>query len=233
MILFEKRFEYKKLERMQTDEGRKYATPDGKALASVTTILSATKSEESKAGLENWRKRVGRENAKNITQGAANLGTVLHNQLEKYMLGEEVVWGNNMIQLMAKKMYDTVIEQGLSKVEKVFGIEAPLYYPGLYAGTADLVIQIDGTIMIGDFKNSIKMKKESWLEDYWIQIVAYSLAHNELFGTKINSGRIMMVARPDERTGLCDYKNWDMTPEMFSKYEDLWLSKLDQFYSNK
>lgn len=231
MILFEQRYEYKKLSRTDTPEGRKYATPDGNKLPSVTTILGATKSEESKKVLENWRKRVGRDNAAAITQGAANLGTVLHNSLEKYMLGKEVTWGNNLIQIMARKMYETVVEQGLSKVDKVLGIEAPLYFPDLYAGTADLICEMDGVPIIMDFKNTIKMKKEEWLDDYWTQIVAYSLAHNELYGTKMNTGRIMMVARPNENTGICDYRNWDLTPENFIKYETIWLEKLEKFYS--
>lgn len=233
MIIFEQRYEYKKLQRVDTPEGRKYATPDGKNLPSVTTILSATKSDESVKALDNWKKRVGKEKAQSITTGAANLGTLLHNNLEKYMLGKDVTWGNNMIQVMAKKMYDAVLEQGLSQVDTVVGIEAPLYFPGLYAGTADLVLESGGDLMIGDFKNTIKMKKREWIDDYFIQCVAYAMAHNELYNTNIQKVKIMMVARPDENTGNCDYKNFEISGSEFNEYCDKWLQKLDSFYSDK
>lgn len=230
-ITFDKRFLYPKLERIDSPDGRKYVTPNGLALPSVTTILDRTKTEEKKQILENWSKRVGKQNAEDIKNGAANLGTVIHNQLERYMKGEELRWGNNLIQIMARKMVEKVIAEGLIHFEKVFGLESALYFDGLYAGTADLIVQIDGKIVIADFKNSIKMKKEEWLDDYYNQLVAYSLAHNNMFGTEINSGRILMVARPDEATGVCEFKNFDLSPEKFKKHEDIWLAKLDKYYS--
>lgn len=230
--LLENRFEYPKLVRKATEHGRRYVSPlTGQPLPSVTTILDQTKSEESKAGLEKWRKRIGRDNAKAITLGAANLGTVIHNQLEKYIKGEELVWGNNMIQIMARKMVETVIAKGISRIEKVYGLEVGLVFEGLYAGTADLIIQADGEILIADFKNTIKMKKEEWIGDYYMQMVAYALAHNEMFGTNINKGRVMMVARPNENTGECQYMDWEMTEEKFKEYEEKWLQKLEQYYA--
>ena len=231
MINFDKTFTYPTLERIDSPTGRKYITPEGEALPSVTTILSATKSEESKKALEGWAKRLGQKEADNVKNTAAAIGTIIHNQLEKYMLGEELKWGNNLIQKVAKKMVDTVIEHGISKITKVYGLETPLFYSGLYAGSADLIIEIDGKIVIGDFKNSLKIKKEEYLSDYYCQLCAYGLAFNNMFGTKINSGIIMMVARPNETTGICEYKEFNLDPDKFSKFEDLWYSRLEQFYS--
>jgi genome maintenance exonuclease 1 len=231
-LIFDKTYKYPKLERVDSPEGRRYVTPSGLAVPSVTTILDKTKSEEKKQVLENWAKRVGgQQQADAIKNGAAALGTVIHNQLEKYMLGEELVWGNNLIQKLAKKMVEKVIAEGIPNIERVFGLESALYVDNLYAGTADLIVQIDGKLMIADFKNSIKMKKEEYLEDYYTQLVAYSIAHNSMFGTDIDSGRIMMVARPDESTGVCEYKEFDLTPEKFKIYEEKWLSRIEQYYS--
>lgn len=230
-IIFEKRFNYPKLERIDSPNGRQYVTPSGQAVPSVTTILDKTKTEEKKQVLENWAKRVGGQVAADaIKDGAAALGSVIHNQLEKYMLGEELTWGNNLIQKLAKKMTETVISQGIPNIEKVFGLESALYVDGLYAGTADLIVQIDNKVMIADFKNSIKMKKEAYLDDYYNQLVAYAVAHNQMFGTNINSGRIMMVARPSETTGECEYKEFDLTPEKFKIYESSWLARVEQYY---
>lgn len=231
MIIFDKSFTYPKLERIDSPDGRKYVTPDGEALASVTTILGATKSDESKKALESWAKRVGQKEADNIKNTAAAVGTIIHNQLEKYLLGEELKWGNNMIQKVARKMTDTIISQGLSKITRIYGMEVPLYMEHLYAGTADLIIEVDGKILIGDFKNSLKIKKEEHLDDYYAQLTFYALAHNNMFGTNINSGLIMMVARPNESTGLCDYKEFELTPAKFSKFEDMCYIRLEEYYS--
>lgn len=231
-IVFEQRFNYPKLKRIDSPDGRRYVTPQGTAVASVTTILDKTKSEQKKQVLESWAKRVGGPKAADaIRDGAAALGTVIHNQLEKYMLGQELKWGNNHIQKLAKKMTECIIENGIPNIEKVFGLECALYVEGLYAGTADLIVQCNNTLIIADFKNSITMKKEEYLEDYYTQLTAYAIAHNEMFNTDINSAKIMMVARPNESTGKCEYKEFDLTPEKFKIYETLWLNRVQQYYS--
>lgn len=232
MIIFDNRFNYPKLERLATPEGRRYVSPSGQLLASVTTILDATKSQDTKDGLAKWAKRVGVNEAELIKNQAAGLGTIIHNNLEKYMLGQEMKFGNNLVHKMAEQMTKIVIEQGINKIQKIYGQEVSLFMDGLYAGTADLIVEIDGCIMIADFKNSMKMKKEEYLADYYCQLVAYAIAHNDMFGTQINRAKIMMIARPDS-SGKADYKEFDLDPDKFSKFEDLWLSKLDQFYGNK
>lgn len=232
MLIFDDRFKYPDLKRMTTNEGRRYVTPTGFYLPSVTTILSETKTKETKEGLAKWAKRVGVDEAERIKNQAAGLGTLIHENLERYMLGQEMKFGGNLVHKMAKAMTEKVIEHGFSKIDKIFGQEVNLYYDELYAGTADLIIEVGGQMMIADFKNTIKMKKEEYLTDYYIQCVAYALAHNNMFGTNINRGKIMMVARPDENMN-CEYKEFDLDPVKFSKYEDMWLDKLDLFYANK
>lgn len=229
MIEIDSRFTYPKLERIDTDKGRRYITPTGDALPSVTTILDATKSQDTKDGLQKWRDWVGAEKAKDITRGAANLGTIIHNSLEKYMLGQELKFGTNPIYAMANLMTNTIINQGLPKIQRIYGFESALYFDGLYAGTADLICSIDDKIMIGDFKNTIKMKKEAHIIDYYIQTIAYSMAHDEMFGTDIKHSKIMMVARPNGE-GICEYKEFDITPLEYEKYRDMWMKKLEVFY---
>ena len=230
MIIIEKRFEYPIIQRNDSPNGRFYVSPEGDALPSVTTILSATKSAENVKVLENWKKRVGQKNAEDIRNGAAALGQIIHGKLEKYLLGEQLTWGTNYIHKLAHVMTETIINQGFKNVQKIFGLEIALYFYNLYAGTTDLIGQINEEIYILDFKNTLRMKKEEWLEDYYTQLVAYALAHNFMFGTNINRGRIMMVARPDVNN-VCEYKEFDLDPIKFSKYEDIWLKKLEQFHS--
>ena len=198
-------------------------------LSSVTTILDATKRQEDKDALAAWRTWMGEEKASQIVKEAAALGTIIHNSLEKHMLGETIRFGSNGIHKMAKQMTETVIEKGLPKIQKVFGLEAALYFPGLYAGTADLIVSIDDFIMIGDFKNTIRMKKEDKLHDYKCQLVAYGMAHNEMFGTNIDRAKVMMIARPKD--GVAEYKEFDMDPKMFKEYSKIWIDRVEQFYA--
>ena len=79
------KFKYEQIKRIDTPEGRRYATPDGQKLPSVTTILDATKSEESKRALQEWRNRVGHKVAQEITTEAAGRGTRMHKWLEDYV----------------------------------------------------------------------------------------------------------------------------------------------------
>ena len=79
------KYKYEPIKRTDTPEGRRYATPDGEKLPSVTTILEATKSEESKQALQNWRRSVGVQKAQEITTEAASRGTRMHKFLEDYI----------------------------------------------------------------------------------------------------------------------------------------------------
>ena len=72
------KFPYQEMKREATNEGRKYVTPDGEKLPSVTTILDATKPIEAKKALIEWRRRVGETKAKEITAEAAGRGTRIH-----------------------------------------------------------------------------------------------------------------------------------------------------------
>jgi len=133
------KFKYEPIKRIDTPEGRRYATPDGNKLPSVTTILDATKSEESKQALANWRKRVGPQKAQEITTEAAGRGTRMHKWLEDYIktgvIGEP---GSNPYSIQSHTMAKSIIYQGLSKCNEYWGTEVPVYFPSIYAGTTDL-----------------------------------------------------------------------------------------------
>ena len=76
------KFNYHILSRSSEGGKRLYATPDGKKVPSVTTVLEKTKPEEKKQALNEWRKRVGVDRAQAITTEAANRGTRMHRSEE-------------------------------------------------------------------------------------------------------------------------------------------------------
>lgn len=200
---------------------RVYLTPDGESLPSVTTILSATKDM---THLNEWKKRVGEEKARQITTEASGVGTAMHSNLERFLVGMQRQPGNNPVHVQANKMADEIIRKGLSDVNEFWAIEQSLYFPGLYSGTTDLVAVYKGNPSICDYKQTNRPKKEEWVEDYKIQLVAYIMAHNEVYGTDIREGHVFMCSR------ACEYQQFDLWPDDFNKYQDLWLKKVEEYY---
>lgn len=222
---FVEKFQYKNCQQINDPVTRKrvYLTPDGEQLPSVTTILSATKDM---TALNEWKKRVGEEKAKQITTEAAGVGTAMHSNLERFIAGLQRQPGNNPVHVQANAMANIIIANGLSNVKEVWAMEQSLYFPGLYSGTTDLVAVYKDNPSVCDYKQTNKPKKEEWVEDYKMQLVAYILAHNEVYGTDIREGHVFMCSRN------CEYQQFDLWPNDFNKYQDLWLNKVEEYYTS-
>lgn len=222
---FVERYQYSELKQINDSVTRKrvYLTPDGEKLPSVTTILSSTKDM---THLNEWKKRVGEENARRITTEAAGIGTAMHANLERFLCGMERQPGNNVVHVQANKMAEVIIENGLKNVDEVWAMEQSLYFPGLYSGTTDLCGVFNGKPAIMDHKQTNKPKKEEWVEDYKLQLVAYALAHNEVYGTNIKTGVVFMCSRD------LQYQQFEVTEETFPKYRDMWLDKVEEYYNS-
>ena len=224
-----KRFPYEEMKREATTEGRKYITPDGFKLPSVTTILDATKPLEAKKALIEWRRRVGEQKAKEITAEAAGRGTRMHKWLENYVLNDVTGDpGGHPASQQSHKMAHTVITQGLLKCDEFWGTEVSLYFPGIYAGTTDLVGVWNGAPSIIDFKQSNREKREEWIQDYFLQLCFYGNAHNEQFGTEIKSG-VIMLCTPELKYQefVIDGLRWaEFTDKMWARLEDYYTKFL-------
>ena len=133
-------------------QGKRHYSLDGSNLPSVTTILSATKSEEDKAALAAWKERVGKLEADRIKKEASSRGSSIHKFIEEFLhgkLNQDLIDDNNH----SKKMAEEIIDNGLkNKLTEVWGAEATLYYPNKYAGTADCIGVYEGRETILDFK---------------------------------------------------------------------------------
>jgi ATP-dependent exoDNAse (exonuclease V) beta subunit len=140
------------------------------------------------------------------------------------MMGEERPRGSNLVRQMATNMADQVIARGLPNVDEVWAMEEMLYYPGLYAGTADLIGLHRGEPAIFDYKTTNKMKSKDKIQNYACQLAAYALAHNELFGTNIKKGVIFMVARD------LSFQEYVFEGAEWDKAMGEWMDRLDQFF---
>ena len=225
MLLLEK-YEYSPIDRVTTiDRKRHYKLPDGSSVPSVTTILDATKSKEKREALANWKKRVGTEQAQQISTEAANVGTLMHKNLELYINSDKRKVGSNQIHQQAYSMSNVIIAEGFRQVAEIYGTEVSLYASGLYAGTTDCVGLWNGKLAILDFKQTNKPKKREWVDDYFCQLTAYAQAHNEMFDTEINTGVILMCSRD------LTYQEFVIEGKEFDVMAESWNDKVAQYYN--
>ena len=220
------RYSYTKLNREDGGpEGRKYVDPTGNKLPSVTTILDRTKPEESKKALAAWRRRMGDKKADEITKEAAFRGTMMHSFLEQHMRGEDPKPGSNFYHQHSFKMANVILEHYLQPfLDEVWGLEASLYYPEVYAGTTDMVGLYQGRPSIIDFKQTNQPKTDERVVDYKLQLAAYAAAHNIIHGTDIRQGVILMCSKD------LAPQTWILSGEEFNDYTNLWWERVGQYY---
>ena len=238
MTLLTQKFNYTPISRESVEGKRLYATPDGSKVPSVTTILDKTKPQEKIDALMRWKKSVGEAKAQEIVTEAAGRGTRMHKYLEDYItLGTLAEPGSNPYSKQSHTMAKHIISEGLKNVNEVWGVEVPLYYPGLYAGTSDGCGLHMNEESILDYKQTNKPKKEEWIEDYYLQLTAYALAHNEVHGTNIRKGVVLMCVSPKLNEQLImieepKYQEFILKPEDFSYWEKRWWDRVELYYRN-
>lgn len=229
------RYNYAPLDRTTIDGKRHYCLPDGSKVPSVTTILDRTKPREKQQALANWKKRVGETKAQEITTEAANRGTRMHAYLEHYVLSEDMKpLPSNPYAHPSWFMAAEVILKGLCHVDEFWGVEVPLYYSGLYAGTTDLLGVWKGRPAIIDFKQTNRPKKREWIEDYFLQLAAYAAAHNEMHGTAIQDGVILMACQPklldDGTYSTPEYLEFEVEKDEFHHWNNEWMKRVELYY---
>ena len=208
-------------------EGLSHYSIDGseQKLPSVTTVLGQTQPKEKQESLERWRQRVGLREAQRVTRDAAIRGTAMHKYLEDLIRGERCLDLTEIGQ-QAQTMAEIIVERALNNVDEVYGIEAVLYYPDLYAGSVDLVGRHNDQVSIIDFKQTNKPKQREWIDDYMLQMAAYGMAHDIIYGTEINKGVIMMCSKD------LYYQEFVIKGEEFREAKHKFLGRLDEFYNS-
>ena len=204
-------------------EGNRHYDVSNEILPSVTTILQNTQSDEKKASLSNWRQKVGEKEANRIRDEAARRGTAMHEFLEMYLHGEKLLDWSSEGQA-ARGMARTIIEQGLKELKEIWGAEVTLFYPGLYAGQTDLCGIYTGRESIIDFKQTNRPKKKEWVEDYFLQLAAYAMAHDIIYNTCVDQGVILMCSKD----GF--FQKFTSTGKEFTGYKHKFLRRIDKFY---
>ena len=207
--------------------GSRHYSMDGFNLPSVTTIISATKSEEDKAAIAAWKERVGHREAERIKNEASSRGNSMHSYIEQFLLGKmnlDLLEEDNH----SKKMAEEIIDNGLkNKLSEIWGAEATVYYPGKYAGTADCIGIYEGKESILDFKQSNKPKREEFIDDYFYQVAAYSLAHNTVYNSNITQGVILLCTVDNL------FQHFKIEGNKLLEYQKKFLDKVEHYHQQK
>ena len=202
------------------DHGSRTYDVNGTRLPSVTTILGKTKDQQF---IKDWKAKVGEENAERIKNLSSNRGTAMHKFLEHYVLGTGYDDLTGLGQ-EAKAMAEKIIDVGLTPVEEYYGSEVTLYYPGLYAGSTDLVCLHNGMETVVDFKQSNRPKKVEWIEDYFMQIAAYCMAHDYVYNSQIKQG-VIMICTPD-----LYYQEFKVSGAELRRWKHKFLKRLSMYH---
>jgi genome maintenance exonuclease 1 len=220
--MIKNKYTYPILERVDTEIGRHYLDSTNKPVPSVTTVLSGT--SKSKDGLIQWRNRVGDEEADRVIKQSTDIGTAVHEAIEKFLNKES--WndfGDTSDQIMAKNISHKFVNDALDGITEIWGLEVGLILDNLYAGTADCVGLYKNVPTLIDFKTAKKIKKRDWIEDYFLQGCAYANAHNVMFETDIQQIVILMVDRN------LIFQEYIVRPTEFSYLTRKWKNRLIEF----
>ena len=215
------------INRVHEDGLRFYQVTEGDKviakLPSVTTILGNTKDM---SGLEKWKKRVGEAEAKRISELSMNRGTIMHRLIELYkstsgsaterlkILKDLAKEDQEVNQFSEEDNGPLYLEEAwkffykfyfnssdyFDRVVKVLEAETFLWTVkgGGWAGTVDNISKmVDDKVVIIDYKNSRRPKREDWIQDYFIQCGAYFIAYWDMTGIKADGGEIWIANEED------------------------------------
>ena len=224
MKLIKAKYEYPEIQRVQNEFGRFYIDSQGQEVPSVTNVLSSTSDQSS---IDEWKRRVGKEEAERILHESTSIGSNVHNALENYLQGKkwEIANDGSYISKTSILILESFIKNLLSDINEVWGLEAGLILDGLYAGTADCIGIFNGQESLIDFKTAKKLKPKEWIEDYFLQCAAYANAHNVIYNTNIKQIVILMVDRNQE------FKKYIVNDREFDHYTNKWKQRLIKFHN--
>jgi len=224
MKLIKKKYKYPKLQRVENEFGRFYIDSMGNEVPSVTNVLSSTSDQ---SGIDEWKRRVGLEEAERILEESLTIGSNVHNALENFLKDNkwEILDDGSFVSKTSILILKTFIKNLISDINEVWGLEAGLILDGLYAGTADCIGIYNGEESLIDFKTAKKVKPKEWIEDYFLQCSAYANAHNVMYGTNIKQIVILMADRNQE------YKKFVVNNHEFDHYTNRWKQRLIKFHN--
>lgn len=199
-----------KLEQINENGTRLYATPDGRRYPSVTTILS----EHGREALDAWRTRIGHEEAAKIGARAARRGTKLHSYTEYYLKNDHSMFtGTDLI----GEHFFGEFKPLLEPINNIHCLETRMFSHHLrLAGTVDCIAEYNGELSVIDFKTASKPKRHEWIHNYFMQTAAYAIMYEELTGIPVPNLTILVAVE-------------DEPPQVFTEKRNRWTRALLEY----
>jgi len=167
-------------------DGFRFYEIDGKAYPSVTTVLGIQKKQD----LQQWRDKIGEKVADWEMGRAARRGKATHTLVEQYIKGETPS-ERGVLPLGLFRLLKPYVDQ----IDNVHLLETIMYSPKLtIAGQVDCVAEYNGKLSVIDFKTANSERKESWIENYFMQCSAYAQMYEELFDKEIEQVVVLLAA---------------------------------------
>ena len=193
-------------------------------LPSITSVISHRNKDKFKA----WRKKVGEQEANNITRKATHRGTDAHTLIEEYL--------NNVDSREMSKVLplsEFLFKQDkptLNRVNNILCQEQSLWSFEIgIAGSVDCIAEFDDELSIIDFKTSAKPKPREWIEDYFVQCAAYACMLYEMKGIMVKKFVIIMTCENGEVEVYEEYNKRKYISLLYDYVGEFAESKLKEY----
>lgn len=206
---------------LDREDGHWYMTKFDKIYPSISTILSATSSEQKQNSLITWRENEPAHEY--ITSQAQEIGTQSHKIIENYLSNRLSLEEFDLLPIA----HFNNLKPYLDNISDVASIEQRMYSDKLkVAGTSDLIAKYDGELSIIDYKTKRKPQKDEYLYEYYLQTTCYAQMFQEVTGEKINQIVILVSSEKNTRQEFiktCD----DYVEPLYERIEKYYLNSLN------
>lgn len=210
----------------ETIDGVRYykamGTDDFVKLPSITSVISHRNRDKFKA----WRKKVGEQEANNITRKATHRGTDAHTLIEEYLNNADTF---SKVLPLSEFLFKQA-KPTLNRINNILCQEQALWSFELgIAGSVDCIAEFDDELAIIDFKTSAKPKPREWIEDYFVQCAAYACMLYEMKGIMVKKFVIIMTCENGEVEVYEEYNKRKYIKLLYDYVREFAESKLKEY----
>ena len=190
---------------------RFYSVSENLNVPSVTSILRLT----------NQNKPINF--SLNHKTDSMEIGDYMHKYLEHYVSRDDSFHSDTKNYLIAKKLAQIIIDNFINDLDEAWGTEVSVLYKNLYAGTIDLIGIKDEKLSVIDYKSSYRKKTKEEMEEHFLQLAAYAVAHDWQYETNIDSIIVFLAIRNG------DFEKTVISGHELDSYKEKWFERLDIF----
>ena len=203
---------------LDREDGHWYQTKFDDVYPSISTILSATSSEDKKNGLKNWK--ANEPAHQYITEQSQHIGTQSHKIIEDYLSAKLSLEEFDLLPIA----HFHNLKPFLENISDVTSIEQRMYSDKLkVAGTSDLIAYYNGELSIIDYKTKRKPQIDDYMYEYYLQTTCYAQMFHEVTGQKIN--QVVILVSSEKNTRQEFIKNCD-------EYVEPMQERIEKYYLN-